>query len=72
MTLAESIDEPPPTGTTTVPSSPEADERLAAAQDRRGAGVGLHVRVDADREPGRLDDPADPVDDASTQDAGVA
>ena len=41
LTLAESIDEPPPTGTTTVPSSPNADSAPMPRGDRQGTGVRL-------------------------------
>ena len=65
MTLAESIDEPPPTGTTIVSSGPEGRERLTAplgSMPRPGSARPRRRQPDGDA--GRLEHVAHPIDDA--------
>ena len=69
--LAVSIDEPPPTGTTTVPDSPNARSAVGAPLDRRGARVRLDLREDRGLEAGCREHAEHAVDDARPADARV-
>lgn len=65
------MDDPPPTGMMTLPAIPNAVRTALPRSTEDVPGVGLHLRVHPDTDPGRLQDAAHPVDDAGLQHARV-